>query len=183
MPNAIGRVPQVSPRRPGIARSPRVATAFGVRQVGQDVVDAGEMAFSIGAQQDFIAPLRCGAFWPRIFPRVSPWAIFLASLRETRGILNSRNRVARSRRGDAAFGVHWVAEDVVDAGQVALAFGAEQDFMPPLRGGGSWLERFPRVSPWAIFLASLREARGILHPKYWDCCIFPSRCGFRRPSG
>ena len=32
-----------------------------------------------------------------------------------------------------------------------------RDFTPPLQGGNLSIEHFPRVSPWAIFVPSLRE--------------------------
>jgi hypothetical protein len=38
-------------------------------------------------------------------------------------------------------------------------------FVPPLRGGESQLVRFPRVSPWAIFVFSLREKPDLLPAK------------------
>jgi hypothetical protein len=44
-------------------------------------------------------------------------------------------------------------------------------FTPPRRGGNLSVERLPRVSPWAIFLASLREElhRLLLYSPIWNC--------------
>jgi hypothetical protein len=44
-------------------------------------------------------------------------------------------------------------------GKRSAARGGKQKFTPPLRGGNLLVERFPRVSPWAIFVSSLREER------------------------
>jgi hypothetical protein len=51
-----------------------------------------------------------------------------------------------------------------------------QGFALPLRGGNLSVERLPRVSPWAIFLSSLREElRNRLYcVQRWKCRSFDS---------
>jgi hypothetical protein len=168
----LSLIPPVAPLRPGIALPPHPNTPLGVHQVGQDVVDAGQVAFAFGTQpiEDLLGEAdahrprfsrrekmkiaQCGAQRnPEVtFPRQPPsrragvnrfvhsvkrksfrpnGAVHLLTRTRSQGFTLGYYRSlptggnALSPRADVACGVHQIGQNVVDAGEMAFAFGAQ----------------------------------------------------------